>query len=348
MTLKSDSSSSFSSSSCTATASSSTANLGPGYDVFGLGLDAFEDTVKIMTTRKRMTMSNRSKKQITIKMSDEEGRSSKRGRVREGGGITIPSNPEDNSAGLVVKRMAEDFHIDYDVDINILKKVPAGFGMGSSAASAAAAAVAFDNLFDLKIDKTKLVEYAAEGEVASAGIKHYDNVSGSLLGGFVIVRTSPKLEFIRIEPPKDLVLVIAVPLIKVPKRKTEVARSVLPNAVPLKSVVHNVSNASTIVAGFMSKDIEMIAKGIDDVIVEPARKHLIPGYDEVKRKATKAGALAVTISGAGPSIISFLKNNKDGKEVADAMAAGFKQAKIESMTVICHPSTGAKVVSAKK
>jgi homoserine kinase len=345
LTLKSDSSSFSSPSSCTATASSSTANLGPGYDVFGLGLDAFEDRVKITTSRKRTKMSNRSKKQITIKMSDEEERRGKRGR---GGGITIPSNPEDNSAGLVVKRMAEDFHIDYDLDINILKKVPAGFGMGSSAASAAAAAVAFDNLFDLKIKKTKLVEYAAEGEVASAGTKHYDNVSGSLLGGFVIVRTSPKLEFIRIEPPKDLVLVIAVPLIQVPKRKTEVARSVLPNAVPLKSVVHNVSNASTIVAGFMSKDIEMIAKGIDDVIVEPARKHLIPGYDEVKRKATKAGALAVTISGAGPSIISFLKSNKDGKEVAEAMAAGFKQAKIESMTVICHPSTGAKVVSVKK
>jgi homoserine kinase len=323
--------------------------LGPGYDVFGLGLDAFEDRVKITTTRKRTTMSNRSKKQITIKMSDEEERRGKRGRGGEGGGgITIPSNPEDNSAGLVVKRMAEDFHIDYDLDINILKKVPTGFGMGSSAASAAAAAVAFDNLFDLKIDKTKLVEYAAEGEVASAGTKHYDNVSGSLLGGFVIVRTSPKLEFIRIEPPKDLVLVIAVPLIQVPKRKTEVARSVLPNAVPLKSVVHNVSNASTIVAGFMSKDIEMIAKGIDDVIVEPARKHLIPGYDEVKRKATKAGALAVTISGAGPSIISFLKSNKNGKEVAEAMVAGFKQVKIESMTVICHPSTGAKVVSVKK
>ena len=351
MTLESDSSSlSSSSSSCTATASSSTANLGPGYDVFGLGLDAFEDRVKITTTRKEMTISNRSKKQITIKMSDEgEKRSGKgiEGRERSGV-ITIPSNPEDNSAGLVVKRMAEDFHIEYDLDINILKKVPAGFGMGSSAASAAAAAVAFDNLFDLKIDKTKLVEYAAEGEVASAGIKHYDNVSGSLLGGFVIVRTSPKLEFIRIEPPKDLVLVIAVPLIQVPKRKTEVARRVLPSAVPLKSVVHNVSNASTIVAGFMSKDIEMIAKGIDDVIVEPARKHLIPGYDEVKRKAIKAGALAVTISGAGPSIISFLKSNKNGKKVADAMAAGFKQAKIESMTVICHPSAGAKVVSVKK
>jgi homoserine kinase len=341
LTLRSDSSSAFTSSfSCIATASSSTANLGPGYDVFGLGLDAFEDRVKITTTKKQTMVSSRSKKrQITIKMSDES--SEQRGEVGE---IIIPTNPEDNSAGLVVKKMAEDFHIDYDLDINILKKVPAGFGMGSSAASAAAAAVAFDKLFDLKVKKTKLVEYAAEGEIASAGTKHYDNVSGSLLGGFVIVRTSPKLEFIRIEPPKDLVLVIAIPLIKVPKRKTEVARSVLPTQVPLKSVVHNVSNASTIVAGFMSKDIEMIAKGVDDIIVEPARKHLIPGYDEVKRKAIKAGALAVTISGAGPSIISFLKSSNDSKEVATAMAAGFKEAKIESMTVVCRSSTGAKVV----
>ena len=122
-----------------------------------------------------------------------------------------------------------------------------------------AAAVAFDRLFDLKIEKVKLVEYAAEGEIVSAGTKHYDNVSGSLLGGFVIVRTSPRLEFIRLDAPKDLVLTIAIPLIEVPDKKTQIARGVLPNDVSLKSVVHNVSNASTIVAGFLLKDVEMIA-----------------------------------------------------------------------------------------
>jgi homoserine kinase len=197
LTLKSDYSSSTATfTSCTATASSSTANLGPGYDVFGLGLDAFEDRVKITTTKKKMTItSNKSKeKQITIKMSEGEGSSSKGERVGQGG-IIIPTTPEDNSAGLVVKRMAEEFHIDYDLVINIQKNVPAGFGMGSSAASAAAAAVAFDKLFDLKIEKTKLVEFAAEGDFAIAGTNHYDNVSGSLLGGFVIVRNIQKLVF---------------------------------------------------------------------------------------------------------------------------------------------------------
>jgi homoserine kinase len=251
---------------------------------------------------------------------------------------------EDNCAGVVVKKMSQDFGIKNSFDINLEKKVPAGMGIGSSAASAVAAAVAFDRLFDLKIEKTKLVEYAAQGEIVSAGAKHYDNVSGSLLGGFVIVRTSPRLEFIRLAPPKDLLIIIAIPLIEVPYKKTEVARGILPKNVSLKSVVHNISNASTIVAGFLLKDVEMITRGIDDMIVEPLRKDLIPGYDAVKKNALKAGALAVTISGAGPSMISFLKNDKFGKRVADSMSEGFKEANVQSRTIVCHASKGARVL----
>jgi homoserine kinase len=315
-------------SSCTAVAPSSTANLGPGYDVFGLGLDALEDRVRI-------TKASGRSRRITIRVAGEKSRS-------------ISSVTEYNSAGLVIKKMSEDFDINDDLDVNIIKQVPAGFGLGSSAASAAAAAVAFDRLFYLKIQKPKMIEYAAEGEIASAGTRHYDNVSGAILGGFVIVRTIPELEFIKLDPPRDLVLVIAIPTIKVSNRKTEVARSVLPKEVPLKSVVRNVSNASTIVAGFILKDIRMIAKGVDDVIVEPARKHLIPSYDAVKNNALKSGALAVTISGAGPSMISFLETSKNGKRVADSMAAGFKESRIKSRILVCHPSSGAKVVAVGK
>jgi homoserine kinase len=115
----------------------------------------------------------------------------------------------------------------------------------------------------------------------------------------------------------------------------------------LKNVIRNVSNASTIVAGFILKDTKMIARGIDDVIVEPARKHLIPGFDAVKSKALKSGALAVTISGAGPSMISILNTRKNGKLVAHSMAAGFKESKIKSRTFVCHPSNGARVVCVK-
>ncbi|MEO9363726.1 MAG: homoserine kinase [Nitrososphaera sp.] len=309
--------------SCTAVAPSSTANLGPGYDVFGLALDALYDRVRITKVAGKDG-------RIAIKMSDS----------------AIPSAPESNSAGLVIKKMAQDFSIADNLNVVVKKGVPAGYGMGSSAASAAAAAVAFSSLYRLKINKGKLVEYAAEGEVASAGARHYDNVSAAVLGGFVIssIGQDGGIKFIRIEPPRDLFMVVAVPTIPVPVRKTEVARSVLPKEVPLKSAVHNVSGASTIVAGFALGDVEAIARGIDDVIVEPARKHLIPGYDGVRKNAIAAGALAVTISGAGPSMIAFLKGKKGAKKVAGAMAAGFSESGVECRTFACGPSKGARTV----
>jgi homoserine kinase len=310
--------------SCSAAAPCSTANLGPGYDVFGLALDAFEDKVKVSRA------SSDGEGRISIKNSDQ----------------AIPSTPESNSAGLVAKKMMQDFGISDNIEIEVTKGVPTGYGVGSSAASAAAAAMAFNTLYDLKIDKNRLVEYAAEGEVASAGTKHYDNVSASLLGGFVICRiASDRLQFTRLEPPKDLVLVIAVPWLEVPKKKTEVARSVLPKVVPLKDVVHNISGAATIVAGFALKDVETITKGIDDAIIEPARKHLIPGYNSVKQNAISAGALAVTISGAGPSMIAFLKTSKNAKTVAAAMVKGFKETGIESRTFVCRASKGARLLA---
>ncbi len=302
----------------TAIAPCSTANLGPGYDVFGLALDALKDRVRITKTQ--------GSGNIIIKNSDQ----------------AIPAIAESNSAGLVVKRMMRDFDIDDSIAIQITKGVPAGYGIGSSAASAAAAAIAFNALYNLKIDKNKLVEYAAEGEIASAGTKHYDNVSASVLGGFVI---GHKGQFIRIEPPRDLFIVVAIPIsMQVPEKKTEKARSVLPKEVPLKSVVHNVSGASTIVAGFALKDVEMIARGIDDIIVEPARKHLIPGYESVKQNALAAGALAVTISGAGPSMIAFLKGSKNVNKVAGAMAKGFREAGVKSRTFSCRSSSGSHLV----
>lgn len=304
--------------SCTAVAPSSTANLGPGYDVFGLALDALYDRV---TIRKAQGKQGR----IAIKMSDG----------------AIPAAPESNSAGLVIKKMMQDFGVKDSLDVAVKKGVPAGYGMGSSAASAAAAAVAFAGLYRLKIKRDKLVEYAAEGEIASAGARHYDNVSASIIGGFVI--TTHERKFVKIEPPKDLVLVVAVPSIPVPERKTEVARSVLPAEVPLASVVHNVKGASTIVAGFALGDVETIARGISDVIVEPARKHLVPGYASVRKNAVSAGALAVAISGAGPSMIAFLKGRKNAGKVARAMAAGFRDAGAESRTFVCRPSKGARV-----
>ena len=294
-------------------APSSTANLGPGFDVFGLALDAFYDEVRL----------EKSDHGIKIQSSD-----------------TIPLVPEKNSAGLVVKEMTKKFRIKSGVVLKIKKGVPAGFGMGSSAASAAAAAVAFNALFNLKLDSNTLVKFAGIGERASAGSVHYDNVAASTLGGFVIVRTDP-FDIIKIEPPKELVLCVAIPKLDVPMKKTQVSRSVLPKQVKLSDSVRNLSNAAAIVAGFMKKDVGLIGNSIKDIIIEPARQHLIPGFNQVKENALHAGALGVTISGAGPSIIAFTSRSSNPKKICNAMEKGFKSAKIKCDTVICRPSKGA-------
>ena len=300
----------------TVVAPSSTANLGPGFDVFGLAVNAFYDEV---------TLTKKKTKKVSIVTEDD-----------------IPTIPDKNTAGLVVKNMIKKFKTKDGIEIKIKKNVPAGYGMGSSAASAAAAAVAFDKLYKLKLDGNSLVEFAGMGEKASAGTIHYDNVAASVFGGFVIVKTNP-LDIIKIDPPTNLKMCIAVPKLKVPKKKTKVSRGVIPKKIRLTDSITNLSNATAIVVGFMNKDPELIGKSIKDVIVEPARQHMIPGFSKVKENALKAGALGVTISGAGPSVIAFSKSSDNLKKICLAMAKGFESSKIGCQTIICKPSVGASI-----
>ena len=238
--------------------------------------------------------------------------------------------------------MKQKFKIKSGIEIKIKKGVPAGFGMGSSAASAAAAALACNKLFNLKLDGKTLVKCAGIGEKASAGTIHYDNVAASLLGGFVVVKTKP-FDVIRLDPPKDLALCVAIPKLKVPKKKTKISRSVIPKTVKLSDLTANLSNAANIVSGFLLKDSDLIGSSIQDVIVEPARKHLIPGFSKVKNNALNAGALGVTISGAGPSVIAFCKKSQNLKKIGKSMEKGFGSAKVGCDVVICKPSAGPKI-----
>ncbi len=300
----------------TVVAPSSTANLGPGFDVFGLAVNAFYDEI---------TLTKKKTKGVRIITKDD-----------------IPTNPDKNTAGLVVKNMIKKFKTRDGIEIKIKKNIPPGYGMGSSAASAAAAAVAFDKLYQLRLDGNSLVEFAGLGEKASAGSIHYDNVAASVLGGFVIVKTNP-LEIIKIDPPTNLRMCIAVPKLKVPKKKTKVSRSVIPKKVSFKDSITNLSNATAIVVGFMNKDLELIGRSIKDVIVEPSRQYMIPGFAKVKENALKAGALGVTISGAGPSVIAFSKSSADLKKIGVAMTKGFESAKTKCQTIICKPSIGVSI-----
>ncbi|MDW8000221.1 MAG: homoserine kinase [Candidatus Nitrosocaldus sp.] len=312
-----------------AMAPASTANLGPGFDVFGLALDAYSDEVELMV----------------LGDGDRDGKGS---LAIETYGASmkvehIPVDAERNSAGLALLSMIKAYGINDRIRVRIRKGVPAGYGLGSSAASAVAAVRALDAMYGLELDPLVLLGHAARGEVASAGTAHYDNVAASLLGGFVVVRQEP-LHAISIDPPDDLLLCVATPKVDVPKGKTGVARSVLPDRVPLGKMVSNVANASLLVAGLLRKDVRLIADAMmRDAVVEPARMHIIPAYAGVKRAALDAGALAVTISGAGPSMLIMVDAER-AEGVAKAVNEAYSRDGIECSIRICRAAKGATVL----
>ena len=308
---------------CEATAPSSTANLGPGFDVFGLGIDLFYDTVSI---RKLGTKNGK----IKIEIDNN---------------VKVPSVVKENSASLSVMKFAQKYKIKDDLEIRITKGVPIGLGLGSSAASSAAAVTAFKELFKCKLTDNELLDFAAEGEVSSAGVKHYDNVVASLFGGFVIVRTFPTLRFIKVDTPKDLILIVCVPNLITPAKKTKLARSVIPKVIPIEDLTKNLANACIMVSGFFLQDTRLLTNGINDIIVEPARKSLIAGYDKVKLNAIRSGALAVTIRGAGPSMIAFTNSAKDAHKIGHSLEQAFAESKIRSNAYVCRPSSSARVTS---
>jgi homoserine kinase len=317
--------------------------------VFGLALDAFYDEVTV--TKKPKSFG------IKIVSSDD-----------------IPLDPKKNTVGIAAKNMMENSNCTIrGLEISIKKGVPAGYGLGSSAASAAACIVAMNVLDGGGWEREYLVHYAGQGEKASAGTVHYDNVAAAVLGGFVVVQDNSirhgeieALELARYNTSDELKVVLAIPKIKIPKMKTKVSRGVLPKTVKFTDAMKDLRNAASIVARLAVADkkikvgdkyypteselIYAMAEIHDESISERARKKLIPGYDKVKKLGKAAGADAVTISGAGPTVIALveLENDVIAKEVGEEMKKGFKSAKVDCDIVICKPSKGPKIVKVVK
>ncbi len=276
----------------TARAPATIANVGPGFDVFGLAVDGFHDEVRATEIDEG----------VELRVPDD-----------------LPDDPERNTAGLVALELLERYDLP-GVRLELRKGVPVG-GLGSSAASAVAAAVAIDRLFDLGLSEAELLRVAAEGERAAAGEPHYDNVAPALLGGFIIWRS--EREYRRLSPPRDLRLVTATPThVRVP---TERARRALREDPPgLEDVVNNLSAVALMVHALHEGDAEAFARLMDcDRISEPVRRRFIPGYDRLEEAAREAGALAFTVSGAGPTVVAACLR-EDARDVASALreAAG--------------------------
>ncbi|MCW4006844.1 MAG: homoserine kinase [Candidatus Bathyarchaeota archaeon] len=307
----------------TVKAPATSANLGPGFDVFGLALEQPHDTV---------TLTAVPEKGVKIQVSNFKPE-------------TIAQDPHRNTAGIVATHMIQEFSLKEGISIDISKGICPSRGMGSSAASAAAAAVGINHMFDLKLDTKQLIRLAAKGEVASAGWEHADNVSAAICGGFIIIRSYNPLEVISLKAPANMELSVAFPHMITPAHKTKKARLVVPQMVSTKKLVHNVGNAAAMVSGFARGDVDLIGRAMSDAVVEPARAGLIPGFAAVKEGAVNAGACGVTISGAGPAVLAVVnKENADAQNVAVAMKEGFRSAGFDATAFATKPGSGVSIV----
>jgi len=228
----------------------------------------------------------------------------------------LPLDADQNTVSLVIKEYLTHIGSDQGLDIELTKKMPLKSGLGSSAASSVVGVYALNELLGKPLPVKELLPFAMEGERLACGSAHADNVAPALLGGFVLVRSYDPLDVVKLPTPENLWATIIHPQIEV---KTKDARSILRQKVELKDAVVQWGNVGGLVAGILMKDYALIGRSLQDVIVEPVRSILIPGFYEVKEAAINAGALGSSISGSGPSIFALSKGDKTATLVADAI-----------------------------
>ena len=272
------------------------ANLNCGFDIMGLCLDGIGD-------------------EMIVRKSVEKGI-----RITKIQGADLPLETEKNVAGVAALALLNAVDIDYGFEIEIHKILKLGSGIGSSSASAAGAVFGINELLGRPFTKLQLVDFAMKGEVVASGSEHADNVAPCLLGGFTLVRGYHPLDVIRIESPSELYAVVLHPHIEV---KTADARAVLFPTVLLKDTIVQTGNLGGLIAGLYTHDYELISRSLQDVLIEPLRKHLIPNFDAVKSAALQNGALGAGISGAGPSIFALCKGKESANKVALTMRESY-------------------------
>ena len=245
--------------------------------------------------------------------------------VRSADGYPLPTDPNLNTAGAPLVEMLKELPGNIGFDIVIHKHIKPGSGLGSSAASAAGAVVAANHLLNNRFSNEDLLRFAMFGEKVASGVKHADNVAPCIYGGVTLIRAIHPLDVVKLNTPPLFVTVVH-PQIEV---KTSDARQILRKEVLLKDAIKQWGNIAGLVAGFLKNDYDLIGRSLEDVIIEPVRSILIPGFDDVKNRCKEAGALGGGISGSGPSIFMLNKEETIAKENEKIMQEVFATLGIE-------------------
>lgn len=309
----------------TAYSPGSIGNLGPGLDILGCAVEGAGDTV-------------------TAEFTDARGIS-----VLEPGHPSLSTDPAEHASAIaahaVVRRAT---HMGATtpaagIALRVTKGLPLSAGQGGSAASAVAGAAAVNALIGSPLARDEILEAALYSETQLAG-RHLDNIAPSYMGGIVLIRSLDPIDVLSIPVPASLHIVLASPEQTL---RTAEARAVLPVEVSLSVALHQAAQVAGIVAALHAGDLAFLGRCIDDRIAEPARAALLPGFNRAKQAAMTAGALGVSISGAGPTAFALCSSLEVADAVAAAMCQAYRKAGLGCTARVTRPdSAGTRIETA--
>lgn len=278
------------------------ANISCGFDVLGVALDEVGDVMHFEVT-------------------EEPG-----WRISEIKGADLPLDVAKNTAGVAGLSLINTYRSQGGdppgFSLVIEKKIKAGSGIGSSAASASGAVWGLNELLNRPFSPIELVSFAMEGEKLASGVAHADNVAPGIFGGFTLIRSYEPLDIVALPCPEDLYAVVLHPQIEI---KTQDARSILKTQLSLRQATTQWGNLGGLIAGLYTNDYGLISRSLVDVVVEPIRSLLIPGFEELKKTMLDSGALGAGISGSGPSVFALAQGKDLAQSIAQAIDNNYRQ-----------------------
>jgi homoserine kinase len=301
-------------------APASVGNVAIGFDILGFSVDAIGD---------RATVRRTTAPGVLIKAI--------RGIVPD-----LPLQAAQNTAGRALMAMQEALALDFGFELELDKGIPLASGLGGSAASAVAAVVAANALLDQPRAAIELLKFAMHGEAVASGSMHVDNIAPSLFGGLVLTVGIDQPRIKQIPVPAAIRAVIVHPHMRLSTRE---ARAILSLTVKMADFVWQTANLAGFISGCYTDDLDMVRESFQDVVIEPQRAALIPGFAEVRRSALAAGALGCSISGAGPTTFAWCLE-AHAPTVCEAMVREFSQHGLQTdhwITTVT-PTGGARVL----
>lgn len=270
------------------------ANVGVGFDILGLAVEGAGDTV-VAEWRSEPGA-------IVLSIEGDESK--------------LPLEADKNVASVAANAYLKQIGATHGVGLHVIKGLPLASGLGSSAASSVAAVVAVNTLCGSCLKQEELLHACLEGEAAVSGY-HADNVAPSLFGGITLTNGTSIERIRRIAPPAALYMAFVTPNVAVP---TAQARAALPTHVTLKQMVQQTGAVAELMDAIYRGDVRDMAAAMErDGIVEPAREHLMPLFAQMRPLAKEHGALALVISGAGPTLCAVCESDEIAARVAQAM-----------------------------